>query len=247
MIELYNEDCFKVLSSLQDNSIDCLFTSPPYNARLRILNGKYVKRKKSDSTNRKYLNFTDDLTMEDYEKFLDNLFSESLRVSKISFINLQILTGNKIAIFKMIGKYSQHIKEMIIWDKINSQPAISEKVMNSTFEFFLILSREKSDAMKRKFKVFNSKRGAFQNIIRVKSKQSFTTCHSASMPLEVARILLKNFTKKHDLVCDPFMGTGTTGVICKSLNRQFIGVEINQDYFQIAKERIEFKTQAIIL
>ena len=242
MIDLYNEDCFKRLKLIQDDSIDCVFTSPPYNADLRILKGKYIKRKES-SYCKKYAEFSDDLTIEDYQEFLDSFFAQCLRISKISFINLQILTGNKRAIFNLMGKYSEYIKELIIWDKINSQPAIREKTMNSTFEFFLILSNDKKDAMKRMFNKCNFARGTFQNVIRAKSKPSLIKTHSASMTQEVARYLIENFTLKNDLICDPFMGTGTTGVVCKSLDRQFIGIEINKEYFEFAKERILYKTQ----
>lgn len=247
MINIYNEDCFDRFNSLEDNSIDCVFTSPPYNARLRIQNDKYIKRKGSDLTLKKYVSFTDDLSMEEYQQFLDRLFCQCLRVAKISFINLQILTGNKIAIFNIIGKYSKYIKELIIWDKVNSQPAIQGKVMNSTFEFFLILASDTTDAMKRKFEKCNFEKGTFQNILRIKSKKSCSQNHSASMPLEVVRVLLKNFTQENDTILDPFMGTGTTGVVCKSLNRRFVGIEVDQNYFEIAKERIEEKTQAYIL
>jgi site-specific DNA-methyltransferase (adenine-specific) len=58
--------------------------------------------------------------------------------------------------------------------------------------------------------------------------------------------LLKIFQKKNDIVLDPFMGTGTTGVACKKLNRQFIGIELDQEYFKIAKERIESTNPLLI-
>ena len=53
------------------------------------------------------------------------------------------------------------------------------------------------------------------------------------------KILVENSSKEGEVVLDPFMGIGTTGIACKKLNRDFIGFEIDEYYFNIAKERIE--------
>jgi DNA modification methylase len=57
--------------------------------------------------------------------------------------------------------------------------------------------------------------------------------------LELPITCLQHFSKVGDVVCDPFMGSGTTGVACKQLNRNFIGMEINEDYLKLSKERID--------
>ena len=53
------------------------------------------------------------------------------------------------------------------------------------------------------------------------------------------RILIENSSNEHDIVLDPFMGVGGTGIACKILRRDFIGIEIDKKYFDIAKERID--------
>ena len=58
-------------------------------------------------------------------------------------------------------------------------------------------------------------------------------------PLSLMQELLKIHTNDNDVVLDPFMGSGSTGVACKNLNRNFIGIELNEEYFNIAKRRIE--------
>lgn len=58
------------------------------------------------------------------------------------------------------------------------------------------------------------------------------------MNLKVAMWLVEKFTKEHNTVLDPFMGSGTTGVACKKLGREFIGIELIPEYFEIAKARI---------
>ena len=59
------------------------------------------------------------------------------------------------------------------------------------------------------------------------------------MPEQLAHYFIENFTSENQLILDPFLGVGTTGVVCKKLNRAFIGIELVEDYYNIAKERIE--------
>jgi site-specific DNA-methyltransferase (adenine-specific) len=63
--------------------------------------------------------------------------------------------------------------------------------------------------------------------------------HLTLKPIKLMEHLVNLFTKKNDVVLDCFMGSGTTGVACKNLNRNFIGIELDENYYKIAKERIE--------
>ena len=63
--------------------------------------------------------------------------------------------------------------------------------------------------------------------------------HPTEKPIELMKVLISNSSEQNDVVLDPFMGTGSCGVACKELRRDFIGVEIDKKYFDIAKERIE--------
>ena len=63
--------------------------------------------------------------------------------------------------------------------------------------------------------------------------------HPTMKDLKVIEYLVETLTNEGDLVLDCFMGSGTTGVACKNLKRDFIGIEINKDYFEIAKNRIK--------
>ena len=62
--------------------------------------------------------------------------------------------------------------------------------------------------------------------------------HVAQKPLWLMEDLIQRLTKENDLIIDPYMGSGTTGVACKNLNRNFIGIELDPEYFQIAQKRI---------
>jgi DNA modification methylase len=66
-------------------------------------------------------------------------------------------------------------------------------------------------------------------------------------PVELTDTCLLLSTKPNDLVLDPFMGSGTTGVSCKKYNRRFIGIEIEEEYYTIAKERINNTEQSLTI
>ena len=63
--------------------------------------------------------------------------------------------------------------------------------------------------------------------------------HSAQKPIELCEYLIKTYTNEGETVLDNCMGSGTTGVACRNLNRKFIGIELDKAYFEIAKNRIE--------
>ena len=63
--------------------------------------------------------------------------------------------------------------------------------------------------------------------------------HPTIKPLDLTEKIIRNSSKENDTILDCFMGSGTTGVACKNLNRNFIGIEIDEEYFNVAKNRIE--------
>ncbi len=238
MIKLINDDCLKVMSSLPDKSVDLVVTSPPYNMNLRIRNGKHCSRQIVKEISTKYEGFSDNLPMQDYYEFNKSVVSELIRISHLTFYNVQFLTGNKSALFKLIGEFSDNIKEFIIWDKMTAEPAIGEGVLNSRFEVLLVFS-DKSNAISRKFNQASFSRGTLQNLWQIKRGKKIDKSHGAVFPEELAQTCIENFSKTGDVVFDPFMGLGTSGVVAKRLGRSYIGVEMNENYFNLSKSRID--------
>ena len=66
--------------------------------------------------------------------------------------------------------------------------------------------------------------------------------HDTEKPVELMKILVGNSSQENSIVLDPFMGIGSTGIACKELNRRFVGIEIDKDYFDIAQKRIMNET-----
>lgn len=89
---------------------------------------------------------------------------------------------------------------------------------------------------------FNKPAKVFRHLwmgaLRASEKSSCERKHPTQKPTILMRWILEKFSEKGQVICDPFMGSGTTGVACKELNRNFIGIEINKEYFDIAQKRI---------
>lgn len=235
--KLYNENCLETLSRMLNKSVDLVVTSPPYNMRTRIRNGKYTTREKTKHFSKKYNHFDDAMPIDEFYFFHSKVLSELLRVSKIVCYNLQIVTGSKEAFFKIIGDYNRDIKDIIIWDKGSGQPAMHEMVLNSCFEMILILEDDKKAG--RMIQNAKFSRGEMNNILRIGKNKRVFDGHGAVFPEKLAGELIKAFSEKGDLIYDPFMGSGTTGVVAHKLNRNWIGSEITKSYFDLANQRIK--------
>jgi len=188
---------------------DIVFTSPPYN------------RKRND----KYKNYDD--TIDDYFAFLVN-FIDNVQYNKYLFLNVQTNFYNKQDIYKLIGKYYNKIQQIFVWEKSNPMPAQGFNITNA-YEYFLVFGD----------KALKSNYTYTKNILTTSVNSATTTkIHRAVMKQEVADWFIYNFTTQRDIVFDPFMGLGTTGISCLRYNRDFIGIEKNKEYYDLASERI---------
>lgn len=203
-------DCLDVMKGMTDNSVDVVFTSPPYN------------RKRND----KYSHYTD--IIDDYYGFLKNSVTESLRLSKgFVILNIQKTIYNKKDVFRLIGEFGDSIQEIIIWEKSNPMPAPGFSITNA-YEFFIVFgdSPLKSNTTYTK------------NVITTAVNSDMGKSHKAVMKQEVADWFVEKFTNKGDIVLDPFFGIGTTGVAAKKFDRHYIGIELSQEYCDMANERL---------
>lgn len=235
--KIFNESCLNTLARMSDNSVDLVITSPPYNMNLRIRNGKYCSRQITKEFSTKYDGFDDNLPIDEYFDFHLRVIKELLRVAPIVFYNVQIVTGSKRAVFKLLGEMNEYVKDIIVWDKDNAQPAMSEGVLNRQYELIIVFA--KRDAISRKFNYCNFERGTLNDVWKIKRGKKVTNLHGATFPEELVEKILINFSRERDVVYDPFMGTGTTAVVCKNMNRRFIGSEIITSYVEVAKERLQ--------
>lgn len=245
MIELIHGDCMEYMAKMPDKAYDLAITSPPYNANLRIRGNEYCSANYGSRI--KYSNFSDDLSMEEYEEFLVSIIKELVRVTKrYVFLNIQMLSGNKPALFGAIGRVKSILKEVIIWDKVYTEPAVSDGVLNSCFEFIFVFSQ--SDYIRREFDGVNFKRGTMDNILRVSKKGKSIEGHKAVMPKSIPFHILNNFAQPKDIILEPFLGSGTTAIVCHDMGYDLVGIEIDKEYYDAAVKRLDnHKTTKTIL
>lgn len=238
---IYHESCLDTLKKMKDDSVGVVITSPPYNMNLRIRKGEYCSRQIVKEISTKYSDFPDNLPIDEYYSFHCKVLKELIRVSELVFYNVQIVTGSKRSIFKMIGEFAEHLKDIIVWDKKYGQPAIQKQVLNRRSELILVF--DKDYPISRQFRQRGKfDRGTLDDVWVINRERSDKDSHGAVFPQELVRTILENFTDEGDIIYDPFMGTGTTALVAKKLDRNYIGSEISKDYIKIAKKRLKETT-----
>ena len=209
--KVHNGNCFDLFQLMEDNEVDYVFTSPPYN------------RKRND----KYMFYNDTLT--DYHSFLLNLIKQSRRVAKkFVFLNIQTNYYNSADVYALIGTYGDKIKQIIVWEKSNPMPAAGYSITNS-YEFFIVFGDNP----------LKSNRTYTKNIITTSVNSKMPKQHKAVMHPDVADWFISMFTKEGETVLDPCMGVGTTAIACLKNNRNYIGFELSKEYCDIANARIK--------
>jgi DNA modification methylase len=230
-ITIYCGDCTQILPHLSPN-IALTFTSPPYNLRHRIRNGKYTTTEKATGFSVKYGGFDDCLPIDQYEHVHTLALQQMLGLSKTVFWNIQIVTGNKEAVFKIIGTFAQSIKDIVVWDK-RGQPAMNDGVINRSYELLLIL--EPNATAGRALSHAHFERGTMPDVWR--SGQGDThTGNRAVFPLSLPAKAITHWSQPGDIILDPFVGTGTTLRAAQQLGRRAIGIDISEAMCQLAKE-----------
>jgi site-specific DNA-methyltransferase (adenine-specific) len=235
--KIFNESCIDTMKKIPDDFVDVVITSPPYNMNLRIRNGEYCSRQIVKELSTKYEGFDDNLPIDEYYKFHSDVLKELLRISNLVFYNVQIVTGSKRAVFKMIGEFSENLKDIIVWDKRYAQPAIGEQVMNRRSELILVF--EKDYPISRQFRSAVFKRGTLDDVWVIDRERKNVEGHGATFPEKLIFTILENFSKEGDVVYDPFLGTGTTAIVSKKMGRKYIGSEIGEEYYKVCKKRIK--------
>jgi len=209
---------------MKDRLVDIAFTSPPYNAGKTPTEDKMGKQSK-------YANDNDSKTQSEYLYFLNEFTHLANAYSEYNFINLQMLSGNKIAFLEYLDTFKLMIADIIIWDKQTAQPAMAENVLNSQFEFVIVLSPKGNRHIgTRKF------RGTLSNLVSTpKQTKNKEKDHNATYPVEFVSHFVRNFSEKS--VLDLFLGSGSTLIACEQTDRICYGMELDPKYVDVIRKR----------
>ena len=224
------DNTFNTMKQMKNDFVDITITSPPYNT-----GGKSL------STGDFYKDYKDNLKDDQYYNFIKNNINELLRVTKhYVFYNFQFLTNNKNIYYKIIGEFSDNIKDVFIWHK-QALSQINKGKMATGFEVVLILSKNSNNMI---FDYNNFPENNYvPNIKKFNKLESFKG-HGATMPIQMAEYFIMNFSKKGDLIYDCFSGMGTTACAAVKNDRNYIGSEITKEYIDLSNKRLyKYKNQ----
>jgi DNA modification methylase len=227
-------DSEQVAKLMNGQKAEIAFTSPPYNAGTTPTE---VKMGKSS----KYANDDDDKSEQDYLKLLVDFTNNTLLFCDYSFINIQSLSGNKIALIDFLYEMKSYYADTMIWQKGNAQPAMANNVLNSQFEYVHCFSHKANRSIGTK-----QFRGTISNVIEI-SKQTKNKVkeHNATFPVDFANFFISNFCENS--IIDLFCGSGTTMIVAHQLKRKCYGMELDPKYCQVIVERMKKLDDTLII
>lgn len=220
MVDLYKGDCLEVMDKLIADGVkvDAIITDPPYNI---------ARDNNFNTMGRAGIDFGE------WDKGFD-LFSYIDRAFKLLYKDGSIVIFNDWKNLGDIVKYAEGIgficKDMIRLEKSNPMPRNRDRRYITDYECAVWLTMPKAKW------VFNRQSETYERPKFVGSIES--GLHPTQKNTLLMEWLVKIHTNENQTVLDPFMGSGTTGVASINTNRNFIGIEMDDKYFEIAKERI---------
>jgi site-specific DNA-methyltransferase (adenine-specific)/modification methylase len=227
-INLMQGDCLELMKGIPDNSVDLILTDPPYN----------IARKNNFHTmGRSGIDFGE------WDKGFDQ-FSWLEEIPRILDKNGSVVIFND---WKNVGAIALHceglglaIKDLLRWEKSNPMPRNRDRRYITDFECAIWLTNKNA-------------KWQFHRLCETYQRPSFKhsvvsgteKLHPTQKPVGLLEELLQIHSSSGDVIFDPFMGSGSTGVACVNTGRRFIGMELDQKYFDIAANRIAAAVKAV--
>jgi DNA modification methylase len=220
MIDLRKGDCLELMKDIPDNSVDLVIIDPPYEINANGSGGAFGKEKRGYHSEVKAL--SDGIT----NLVLDELVRIMKKINIYIWCNKNQLR-QYIDYFEGIGATT----DLLTWHKTNPVPTCNNKYLSDTE--YLLYFRKNGVPM---YGTYATKKKYYVTPTNKEDKKLYK--HPTIKPLDIMENLIINSSQENDVILDCFMGSGTTGVACKKLNRNFIGMELDETYFEIAKKRI---------
>lgn len=231
-------ECLTEISKISGESIDLIVTDPPYKTTPRgnagNSGGMLQKKINMQGQMFKHNNIDCSKYASEFYRILKDGSHCYVMTNHINLIHmLNTFTDLRTEEEKDNGvkPYGFHFVKSLIWDKGNK---IMGQFYMSQFEYILFFRKG------RGVRINHCGTSDILSIPNIKLKGiDGKNLHDTEKPVELMKILIDNSSQQNGIVLDPFMGIGSTGIACKELDRQFIGIEIDQQYYNIAQERIK--------
>jgi site-specific DNA-methyltransferase (adenine-specific) len=241
--KLYNGDCLEVMDKLikEGVKVDAIICDPPYGTTMCKWDEIVDFEKMWHRIGELIKNKNTPIVMFGAMPFTAKLVNSNLKGYKHHWIwKKNRGTGFQVAKYRPMMQTEDIITFTLRGDKVNYYPIMVKR--DKPVKYSYSSKTEHCDGL--------SKQGGYivdskypTNIIEV-SKVS-KPIHPTEKPTELLEYILKTYTKEGDLVLDFTMGSGSTGVACMNVGRKFIGIELDKNYFEISKNRIEDAAEKI--
>lgn len=234
MIDLIQGDCLDAMKDMPDNSIDAIVADPPYNLvgkidEIHLFRQSEVRGNKSHT--KESMDY--DINFNQFE-WLDIAVKKLKKGGHFIIFNDWENMGD-IAKYLKVKKIK--VKSLNHWQKTNPLPSEWRRRFVPGREHFLHAVKPG----KYSFNTESIHHGDFVMGLTPKREKS-NGSHPNQKPLKLMEEIISIITNDGDVILDPFMGSGTTGVACVNLNRNFIGIELDKEYFKLAENRIKQAT-----
>ena len=220
--KLLHGDCLERMKEIPDGSVDLILTDPPYNI---------ARDNNFHTMGRKGIDFGE------WDKGFD-LFSYIDLLSRVCTKNANVVIFNDWKNIGEIAKYAESkgfvIKDMLRWEKSNPMPRNRDRRFIVDYEVAVWLTMPKAKwTFNRQSETYD--RPLFKGSLVVGNEK---TAHTTQKPIWLMESLLKVLSNENDTVLDLFSGSCSTGIACLNTNRKFIGIELDDNYFNIGAERM---------
>ena len=215
--KLYQGDCLEIMGGIKDKSVDLIVTDPPY-----LMDYQSNRRKKEDRFDKIKNDKGNYMLIQDY-------LEECHRIMKDNTAIYCFCSWHNIDFFK--NEFEKHfkLKNILVWNKNNHGTGDLKGSYAPKHEFILFGHKGRT--------LLREKRIA--DVIDCPKISSNKLTHPTEKPQDLLEIFIKQSSDVGSIIFDGFMGTGSCGIVAKKLNRNFIGIELDEKYFNIAKNRLE--------
>ena len=232
---IYNGDCTVEMQKIANDSVDLILTDPPYNLGNFMINRStnLAKMRENFFANAGW----DNLEFDEWVERMDSFFEDAARIIKTGGSMIIFMSIIKVeTIIKLAEKHGFYYKTTGIWHKLNPMPRnMNLHFVNSTEAWIYFTYKKKTGTFNNGNKMIHD----FIETSVVSNGEKKAGKHPTQKPIALLEHFVKLLSNEGDLVVDPFMGSGSTGVVCKKLGRNFVGVEFDKEYYEIAQRRIE--------
>lgn len=229
--QIYNKDCVDGMDDLIQSGIevDLIIADPPY-VISRESNFHTMKDRKNARTGTAFGEWDEEFDNEDWIKRSFGVLKDG--GSLVTFNDFKKVSD----IIVIATKTGFEFKDVIVWEKTNPMPRNRNRRYVPSLEIMIWFVKKK----KAKW-TFNRQGSAYQSpVMRYPSESggAFKRYHPTQKPVKLIEEIIKIHSNPGDLILDPFMGSGTTAISAFNTNRNYVGFELNEKYFQILTGRI---------